>query len=112
MQPISVISTPEDLSTLIRSVDPVETIKHLRASKATLGGEDRATLFVHASLQKKEDWSYNIFHNSPYGIFSISCDDKMTLISSGPNMPKFRKCKIKSLQHAAEKIVAYFESAQ
>jgi hypothetical protein len=43
-------------------------------------------------------------------MFHLEHDGKMHLFSIGKDCPKFRKCKVNSLQHAAEKIVAYFQS--
>lgn len=104
------MSTPDELAGAIHINDSTQNIQHCYVDKSCLGGADKASLFVKASLQSKNDWNYGIFHNSQYAIFSLHSDDKLTLISSGMNMPKFRKCKVKSLQHAAEKIVAYFAS--
>lgn len=109
MTALSVISTPDDFAAFIRMNDPT-MIQHCYVEKSTLGGVDRASLIVKASLQGKSDWKYGIFQNSQYAMFHLTCDNKLTLFSSGMNMPKFRKCKVKSLQHAAEKIVYYFAS--
>lgn len=103
--------TQEDvdiLSSLIKQKDPLNEIGHVRVSYTALGGAERASLFVHASLQKKEDWPYNIFHNADYAIFCLDYQEKMELISRHYEMPKMRKCKIKSLEDAAHKIVSYF----
>lgn len=107
--PFSVVSHPDQLAKDIFTIDPTH-IQHCYVEKSTLGGVNNASLFVKASLQSKNDWDGGIFHNSQYAIFSLHADNKLTLISSGLNMPKFRKCKVKSLKHAAEKIVAYFAS--
>ena len=110
MTAISVISSPDDLAGFIRMNDPTNLIQYSYLYKSCLGGVERASLCVKASLQSKNDWKNGILHNSQYAIFFLDSDDKLTLISSGLDMPKFRKCKVKSLQHAAEKIVAYFQS--
>ena len=110
MTAISVISSPDDLAGFIRMNDPTNLIQHCYVEKSTLGGVERASLCVKASLQSKNDWKCGIFHNSQYAMFHLTSDDKLTMFSNGLNMPKFRKCKVKSLQHAAEKIVAYFQS--
>jgi hypothetical protein len=66
-----------------------------------------ATSF-HLSLDSNEKWFNGIFHNSNYVIFIIHADEnKLTLIGSGLKMPDFRKCKIKSFDHALEKVAEY-----
>ena len=106
----SVMSSPDDLASLIRIQDPLNTIQHCYVQKSTLGGVDKASLMVKASLQSKNDWMNGIFHNSQYAMFSLDADDKLTLFAKHHTMPKFRKCKVKSLQHVAEKIASYFAS--
>jgi hypothetical protein len=64
---------------------------------------DTQTKFIRASRQDRSEWKNNIFHNSPYGIFKFD-GVKLELISSGMNMPKFRKCKCDSLEVAEKKI--------
>ena len=100
-------SDTANLATLLRLQDSTNLIRFLNVSYSNLGGDDRASLCVKISLQDNEDWTNGIFHNSPYAIFFLHSDEKLSLTSSGLNMPKFRKSKIKSLQHAAEKIVQY-----
>lgn len=92
----------------VSEIDVEEVVKHFKFSSSELGGNK--SYFVHLSLDKKEDWVNNIFHNSRYAIFSIS-NGKVELISKGLNMPKFRKSNIKSEQNLAEKIVNYCKSA-
>jgi hypothetical protein len=62
--------------------------------------------FIKISLDNKEDWSYGIYHNSRYAIFCIR-DEKMELISKHFNMPKFRKCNVKSDADVANKLIKY-----
>lgn len=100
-------SDVENLETLIRSLDVLNEIKYLKINYSDLGGADKASLFIHASLDNKEDWINGIFHNSRYVIFALHNDNKMELISKGLNMPKFRKCKVKSLEDIAARFVKY-----
>lgn len=104
------MSTAEEFDTLIRENDSTTVIRYSDTHRSTLGGENQASLLFRGSLQGKTEWINGILHNSQYAMFSLHSDNKLTLFSSGMNMPKFRKCKVKSLQHAAEKIVAYFLS--
>lgn len=100
----------ETLESLIRMKDSTDCIKYNRVSYSELGGSS-ISLFVNASADKSEEWVNGIFHNSRYAIFSIQSDKgvyKLELISTGLDMPKFRKCKIKNLDDISDKIVRYF----
>ena len=96
-----------NFSTLAETIQS-GAIQHLKVSTSSLGGSESG--FVHLSLDKKEDWINNIFHNSRYAIFTVGSDSKLELISKHYNMPKFRKCKVKSIEHVAEKIRNYCNS--
>ena len=85
----------------------LQGISYVNVSKESLGGH--TSVFVHLSLDNKETWAYNIFHNSRYAIFSIA-DGKVELLSKGLGMPKFRKCNAKNEENVAEKIVKYCQS--
>lgn len=99
----------ENLEILIRMKDSTNNINYHKVSYSDLG--QSPSLFVHASADKINEWLNGIFHNSRYAIFSIQSDKgvyKLELISKGLDMPKFRKCKIKSLDDISDKIVLYF----
>ena len=98
-----------NFSTLAETIQS-DSIQHLKVSTSSLGGSESG--FVHLSLDKKEDWINNIFHNSRYAIFTIGRDNKLELISKHYNMPKFRKCKVKSIENVAEKIRNYCNSVK
>lgn len=91
----------------IRNLDTLQEIRYIKYSVSNLGGH--TSNFVHLSLDDKEQWVNNIYHNSRYAIFSIQ-DGKMELISKGLGMPKFRKCNAKNEANVAEKIVKYCQS--
>lgn len=82
-------------------------IPYLKVSDSNLG--PTTSYFIHLSLDNKEEWSNNIFHNSRYAIFSVQ-NNKLELISKGLGMPKFRKSKADNELKAAEKIVKYCQS--
>jgi hypothetical protein len=88
---------------VIRNLDILGRIRHLKVSESSLGGP---SVFVHLSLDYKDEWVNNIFHNSRYAIFCLA-DGKVELISKGLGMPKFRKSKADDVVKAAEKIVKY-----
>lgn len=88
----------------IRNLDTLQEIRYIKHSVSNLGGH--TSNFVHLSLDDKEQWVNNIYHNSRYAIFSIQ-DGKLELISKGLGMPKFRKCNAKNEANVAEKIVKY-----
>jgi len=106
------IFTQEDVFKLTNLLDEkLGDFGYFKVSYSALGGVDRASLFVHSSRQKEKEWLYNIYHNSDYAIFCLDYHGKMEIISRHYQMPKMRKCKIKSLEDAADKIAKYLFNA-
>ena len=109
----------EDVSSFINAddttlIDKVKTIIHspyVKAQISTLGGPERASLTIWTSLQPKEQWTNNIYHNSPYAIFHVWHDGSMDATAQY-TMPKFRKTRVKSVDDALNKINAYLEIAK
>ena len=99
---------PSDVTSLgnyLKGIDPDEIVKYFYCYRSTLGGQEDASLCIKISLDEPGEWNNKIFHNSNYAIFNVG--DKMELLSKGPNMPKFRKCKVQNLMHIAEKLIKY-----
>jgi hypothetical protein len=108
--------------TTLNSADTIETltglllddkkddnpVKYYHFNKMTLAGD--TTYFFNVSADDKENWINGIFHNSRYAIFSFDSDSKLSLISKGLDMPKFRKCKIKDVLDISIKIKKYFDN--
>ena len=77
-----------------------------RASCSNLGGN--MSHIVKLSLDDPDTWINCIYENSRYATFIWHThDDKVTLISSGLGMSKFRKQKAKSLAEFYKKINKY-----
>ena len=78
----------------------------VNVSKSTLGGADRVSITIKLSLDPKEDWINNIFHNSRYAMFDLDRDGSFQLFSRGlklrPN--KMRKSKVKSAKDVVNKV--------
>ena len=68
---------------------------------STLGGENRASIIITLSLDKKSDWSNGIFENSRYCRFYISNGKKKKFeieqFSRQYNIPKVRKSQTNDL---------------
>ncbi len=99
------------LSGLIRMKDPTTIIPYCKVYHNSLGG--CSSLHIKASADNNDNWINNIYHNSKYAIFSLTEEkgvDKLELISSRFDMPKFRKCRVKNLDDVSDKIIAYFNS--
>lgn len=77
---------------------------YVKRSESSLGGS--TSVFYHISLDPRETWINNIFHNSRYLILCLR-DGKLECISKGLNMPTFRKCSAADGQQAASRIDAY-----
>lgn len=98
---------PDEFAKAIALADSAtKCIGHCYVYTISLG--DSPSVCFKISRQTKSDWPYNIFHNSDYGIFMLHGDEKLTLLSSGLGMGKFRKCKVKSVGDVAAKLVKYF----
>jgi hypothetical protein len=76
---------------------------------STLGGTAKASILIRLSMDPKEEWANNIFHNSRYAHFSLHPGSKLEQFSRS-RTSKFRKCTIKSVEHAAEKIIKWKET--
>lgn len=102
----------DNLPGMIRQQDPLTSIKYIMTDRSTLGGEDKASLFIRISLDERSEWINNIFHNSRYAIFSLN-GNKLELIAKHYEMPKFRKATIKNenLLNVAERIARYAQGA-
>ena len=78
----------------------------VEVSKSTLGGADKVSITIKLSLDSKEDWINNIFHNSRYAMFDLDRDGSFQLFSRGlklrPN--KMRKSKVKSAKDVVNKV--------
>lgn len=98
---------PRDLGSEIGAADEFGAVKYLDIRRSTLGGADRASLLIKASADAQEHWPQGIFHSSPYAIFHLDADMRLSLVSSGIGMPKFRARKAKSIERAAELIADY-----
>ena len=104
--------TKEDVATL------TELLKQRLGDKfyylvyySDLGGADRASLMINTSLDKKEDWFNGYYQNSRFAYFALWDDSKIELLAKLHTMPKMRKCKIKTLEDAADKISNYLNTA-
>jgi len=99
-----------DTDCLAKLLQGVSGVGYFDVSYSDLGGEDRASIIVRATSEKKEDWAYGILHNARFAMFRLSHDGKIELFARHSHCPKFRKCRAKSLQDAAQKIANYFQS--
>lgn len=77
---------------------------HVKRSESSLGGS--TSVFCHISLDPRETWANNIFHNSRYLILCLR-DGKLECISKGLGLPTFRKCSAADEQQATARINAY-----
>jgi hypothetical protein len=84
---------------------------YYRVSYSDLGGAERASLMINTCIDKKEEWPYGIYLNSRRVLFAMHSDSKLEIIAKLHTMPKMRKCKIKSLEDAADKISNYLNNA-
>ena len=82
----------------------------IRVRRDTLGGEARASLMLVIGFDPKETWVNNIFENSRYARFHLHHDGKLEMfVRSG--VAKFRACRVKNVEHAAQKLVAWIKIA-
>ena len=75
----------------------------------SLGGH--SSLIIKLSLDKKEDWLYDIFHNSRYAMFHVS-DGKIELFSKGLNTAKMRKGNVSTIEDVIKKVTKWKEDSE
>jgi len=66
----------------------------------TLGGEENASIMIKISLDKKENWTNGIFHNSRYYFFHIYRDGIVENFQCSYRVKKVRKKRVSSLKDA------------
>ena len=84
------------------------TAPHFFRSESTLGNSSSVCFKVSCDAQAQ--WQNGIFHNSRYGIFFLREEKgklKLELTSSGLDTIKFRKCTVKSEEHAINKVLQW-----
>jgi hypothetical protein len=83
---------------------------YVNVSRMTLGGEDRASIYINVSKQPKDAWNNKIFQNSPFAQFSLQADGTLERFC-GYNTPKLRKSKVKDIQHMIAKLTEWNQVA-
>ena len=87
------------------------TAPHFYRSESTLGNHTSVCFKVSCDTQAQ--WQNGIFHNSRYGIFFLREEGgklKLELTSKGLDTVKFRKCTVKSEEHAINKVLQWMGS--
>jgi hypothetical protein len=79
----------------------------VQTSISTLGGKDRASIMLTASLDPKKSWYNGIFQNSRYFMIMINRNGTMELFNKYYKLGKMRKTKVTSLKSAIDKINKY-----
>jgi hypothetical protein len=85
----------------------LESLPYLNVSRSTLGGDDKASILISISLDKKETWKNGIYQNSRYRQFHMY-DGKIESIS-GYGCEKFRKASVKDANDAVDKIIKWVQ---
>ena len=81
---------------------------YVGCSISKLGGDERASILLHLSLDPKESWNNGIYHNSRFMIFSFERDGGLESIAQGFR-PHFRKARSKSIEEALSKINGFIK---
>ncbi len=87
------------------------TVPHFYRSESTLGNSTSVCFKVSCDAQAQ--WQNGIFHNSRYGIFFLREEGgklKLELTSKRFDIAKFRKCTVKSEEHAINKVLQWMGS--
>ena len=103
---------PETVTEIQNKINP--RVGHLVISTFTdksLRNYGKTGITIHMSLDPKDKWVNNIFHNSRFAIFMIDGSGSCELIGKNTNMPKFRKSQIKSSEHLIERLTKYISEA-
>jgi hypothetical protein len=83
----------------------------INVSRSTLGGEDRASLFIKVSLDPKETWQNDILENSRWALFGVQRGKLYMVTGSYDRIPKFRKVDAKSVTNIINKIMTWGSKA-
>ncbi len=97
------IPSTEDETKLIELLSGI--FPYYYVERSTLGGEENASIIVKVSFEAMERWINGIYHNSRYAMFHIG-EGKIEQFSRSKT-EKFRKCNAKSIEEAANKIIAW-----
>ena len=62
---------------------------------STLGGVDRASIYIYISLDKPEAWQYDIFENSRYAIIELDEAGQLECLTKYSRDYKFRASNIR-----------------
>ena len=92
----------------INTKQPMTTVPHFYRTESTLGNSSSVCFKVSCDAQAQ--WQNGIFHNSRYGIFFLREEGgklKLELTSNGLDTAKFRKCTVKSEEHAINKVLQW-----
>lgn len=85
---------------------------YANVTRSTLGGENRASLLITVSADKRETWSHGILENSRYAKFHLS-NRKVECISRNRRYwLAARKSTVRDVNHAATKIIAWSPAGQ
>lgn len=83
----------------------------IQVQRSTLGGEANASLMILIVLDDRATWANGIMENSRYSRFSIHSDQRLSSFSGSTGV-KFRAGKIKSIEHAAQRINEWIEKCK
>lgn len=80
---------------------------------STLGGEDRVTILISLSLDKRSTWYNDIYENSRYMRFHLDNDGTLEQFGLSHTITKkFRKTNAKSVDEAINKINKYISEVR
>ena len=72
----------------------------------------RESVFFNLALEDRDEWKYGIFQNAHFAQFVYRPEDgKLELIAKHYEMPKFRKCNVKSEDDCTSKLEEYIRKA-
>jgi hypothetical protein len=81
----------------------------INVDRSTLGGEDRASLFIKVSLNPKETWQNRIVENSRWALFGVQGGKLYMVAGSYDRIPRFRKVDAKSITNIVNKLMTWKE---
>lgn len=88
----------------------LSSLPYVSVNFSTLGSIEKASILVTISKQTREEWKNGILENSSYRMFHLQHDLRLESFS-GYNTNKFRAGKVKSVEHAIEKLKNWFQTA-
>jgi hypothetical protein len=106
---IQTIFDINDVKEKLENIKSAIHAPHVFAQYSTLGGEENVSIILKISLDPKDTWGNQIYHNSRFLILHLNRKGTLSVAAKSHKLKKFRKTQVKNIQGAISKINAFIE---